>query len=81
MHPTQKPVGLFAKIIEEFSKEGETILDLFAGSGSTVIASEQTKRVAYLMEYEPHYCDVIISRWETFTGKTARLITPGEKVS
>ena len=81
MHPTQKPVGLFAKIIEEFSKEGETILDLFAGSGSTVIASEQTKRVAYLMEYEPHYCDVIISRWEAFTGKTAQLITPGDKVS
>ena len=81
MHPTQKPVGLFAKIIEEFSKEGETILDLFAGSGCTVIASEQTKRVAYLMEYEPHYCDVIISRWETFTGKTAQLITPGGKVS
>lgn len=71
IHPTQKPVGLFAKILNEFTKEGESVLDLFAGSGSTIIAAEQTNRIAYLMEYESFYCDVIISRWEQFTGKKA----------
>lgn len=71
IHPTQKPVGLFARILNEFTKEGESVLDLFAGSGSTIIAAEQTNRIAYLMEYESFYCDVIISRWEQFTGKKA----------
>lgn len=75
MHPTQKPVGLFAKILEEFTKEGDTILDLFAGSGCTVIAAEKTERVAYLMEYESYYCDVILARWEKYTGQTAERIT------
>ena len=75
IHPTQKPVGLFVKILEDFSKQEEKILDLFAGSGPIVIAAEQTNRVAYLMEYEPYYCDVIIDRWEQFTGKKAKKIT------
>lgn len=75
IHPTQKPVGLFAKILEDFSKEEEKILDLFAGSGPLIIAAEQTNRIAYMMEYEPFYCDVIISRWEQFTGNKAKKIT------
>ena len=61
--------------------EGDSVLDLFGGSGSTLIAAEQLGRRCYMMELDPHYCDVIISRWETFTGKTAQLITPGDKVS
>lgn len=71
IHPTQKPVGLFVKIINEFTQTGQTILDLFAGSGPIVIAAEQTERVALMMEYEPFYCDVIIDRWEQFTGQKA----------
>lgn len=74
IHPTQKPVGLFMKILEDFSKEEEKILDLFAGSGPLVIAAEQTNRIAYMMEYEPFYCDVIIDRWEQFTGQKAKRI-------
>ncbi len=71
IHPTQKPVGLFVKILEDFSNEYDMVLDLFAGSGPLVIAAEQTNRIAYMMEYEPFYCDVIIDRWEKFTGKKA----------
>lgn len=74
IHPTQKPVGLFVKIINEFSKENENIMDLFAGSGPLVIAAEQTNRNAFMMEYEPYYCDVIITRWEQFTGQKAKKI-------
>lgn len=79
IHPTQKPVGLMGKILTEYSKEGETVLDLFGGSGSTLIAAEQLQRPCFMMEYESYYCDVIISRWEQFTGQVAELITPGEK--
>ena len=79
MHPTQKPVGLMGKILSEYTKEGDAVLDLFGGSGSTLIAAEQLKRRCYMMEYEAYYCDVIIARWETLTGKVAQLITPGEK--
>ena len=80
-HPTQKPVALPAMAISAVTIEGDSVLDLFGGSGSTLIASEQLGRRCYMMELDPHYCDVIISRWETFTGKTAQLITPGDKVS
>ena len=80
-HPTQKPVKLSGWFIGRFSKEGDKIVDLFGGSGTTLIAAEQLGRRCYMMELDPHYCDVIISRWETFTGKTAQLITPGDKVS
>lgn len=79
MHPTQKPVGLMGQILSEFSKEGETVLDLFGGSGSTLIAAEQLNRPCYMMEFEPYYCNVILSRWETLTGQVAELISPGEK--
>ncbi|MCM1567082.1 MAG: site-specific DNA-methyltransferase [Dehalobacter sp.] len=73
-HPTMKPVGIPAKAIQNSSKPGDIVLDLFGGSGSTLIAAEQTGRVSYLMEIDPIYCDVIILRWEQFTGcKAERL--------
>ena len=74
-HPTMKPVGLFDYQIQNNTKGGDIVLDLFGGSGTTIIACEQNKRIAYVMELDPHYCDVIISRWETLTGKTAELLT------
>lgn len=77
-HPTMKPVRLFGYQISNSSRAGEIILDTFAGSGTTVIACEQLNRKARLVELDPHYCDVIIARWEKFTGKKATLI-PGEK--
>lgn len=70
-HPTMKPVGLFSYQIENSSKEGDLVLDLFGGSGTTMIACEQLGRKAYLMEFDPRYVDVIIHRWEDFTGKKA----------
>lgn len=78
-HPTQKPIALPAKAIS--NHDVETVLDLFGGSGSTLIACEQLDRTCYMMEYEPHYIDVIIKRWEEFTGRKAELIegdTDGE---
>lgn len=74
-HPTMKPVGLFDYQIQNNTKGGDVVLDLFGGSGTTLIACEQNKRIAYLMELDPHYCDVIITRWEKLTGKQAELIT------
>jgi DNA modification methylase len=71
MHPTVKPLQLVADAIKDCSYENELILDLFGGSGTTLIASEQTNRVAYLMELDPKYCDVIIARWEKLTGEKA----------
>lgn len=73
-HPTQKPVELPERAINNSSKSGDAILDLFGGSGSTLIASEKTGRKSFLMELDPHYCDVIVARWEKFTGKKAELI-------
>jgi DNA modification methylase len=70
-HPTQKPVELPERAITNSSKSGDTILDLFGGSGSTLIACEKINRHARLMELDPKYCDVIIKRWEEFTGKKA----------
>ena len=72
-HPTQKPVDLVARAIQNSSKENDLILDLFGGSGSTLIAAEQTKRKCYTMELDPKYCDVIVKRWETLTGEKAEL--------
>ena len=74
VHPTQKPVGLLADILTDFSKENDNIFDGFGGSGSTLIACEQTNRNCYMIEYEPHYVDVIIARWEKFTGQKAVLL-------
>ena len=70
-HPTQKPVELPERAINNSSKAGDSILDLFGGSGSTLIACEKTKRKCYGMEIDPHYCDIIIKRWEDFTGLKA----------
>lgn len=74
-HPTMKPVGLMAYLIQNSTKEGDIVLDSFGGSGSTLIACEQTNRVCYTMELDPHYVDVIVRRWEQLTGQTARKVT------
>src|SRR5207247_11451059 len=71
IHLTEKPVELAVRAIQFSSLAGENVLDLFGGSGSTLIAAEQTGRKAFLMELDPPYCDVIVSRWETFTGHKA----------
>ncbi len=70
-HPTMKPIALCAKCIKNSSKKGDTVLDLFGGSGSTLIACEQLHRACYTMELDPVYCDVIVERWEQLTGETA----------
>jgi site-specific DNA-methyltransferase (adenine-specific) len=70
-HPTQKPLKLIGAIVEDFSEEGDNVLDLFGGSGSTLIACEQLNRKCYMMEMSPKYVDVIIKRWEEYTGKKA----------
>jgi DNA modification methylase len=67
VHPTQKPTKLLAWCINEYAGEG-CILDVFGGSGSTLIAAEETKRIAYLMELDPHYVDVICARYQKHTG-------------
>jgi DNA modification methylase len=74
VHPTQKPVALPEEAINNSSKGMDVILDLFGGSGSTLIACEKVGRKARLMELDPKYCDVIVKRWEDFTGKKAELI-------
>jgi DNA modification methylase len=71
IHLTEKPVELASRAIEYSSRRGENVLDLFGGSGSTLIAAEQTGRRAFLMELDPQYADVIVTRWEQFTGKKA----------
>lgn len=70
-HPTMKPVKLFDYQIKNSSKVGDNVLDLFGGSGTTIIACEQNNRKAFVMEYDPHYVNVIIKRWEELTGKKA----------
>lgn len=72
-HPTMKPVQLFAKQIQNSTKPGDRVLDTFGGSGTTLISAEQLGRTAYLCELDPHYCDVIIQRWENLTGEVAEL--------
>lgn len=73
-HPTMKPVALFDYQIKNNTKGGDIVLDLFAGSGTTVVACEQNGRNAYVMELDPRYCDVIVKRWENLTGgKAVRL--------
>ena len=73
-HPTQKPCDLPVRAIEKDSEPNQTIVDLFGGSGTTLIACEKTKRIARLMELDSAYCDVIVKRWEDFTGKKAELL-------
>lgn len=72
VHPTQKPVGLFVNILNDY--ESASVIDLFGGSGSTLIACEKTNRKCFMMELDPHYCDIIIARWEKYTSKKAELI-------
>lgn len=74
IHATQKPVELSATAIQNTTNENDKVLDLFGGSGSTLIACEQTGRKCYMMELDPHYVDVIIERWENLTGKKAERI-------
>ena len=74
LHPTMKPVKLIARLVRNSSKPGWNVLDTFGGSGSTLMACEQTNRRCYMCELDPHYCDVIIERWESFTGQKAELI-------
>ena len=71
LHPTMKPVELVANCMMDASVEGDIVLDMFGGSGTTIIAAEQLGRKARLMELDPHYCDVIIARWEKLTGEEA----------
>lgn len=73
-HPTMKPIPLVARAITNSSKKGNNVLDLFGGSGTTLIACEQTGRKCFMSELDPHYCDVIIQRWENLTGGKAEKI-------
>lgn len=74
VHPTQKPISLCEWGIVSYTEIGSSILDLFLGSGSTLIACEKTNRICFGMEMSPDYCDVIVKRWEDFTGKKAELL-------
>lgn len=78
LHPTMKPVKLLARQIANSSKPDWVVLDLFGGSGSTLMACEQLGRRCFMMEYDPHYCNVIIQRWEDFTGEQAIRVQDGQ---
>lgn len=80
LHPTMKPIKLLSYLLKNSSERGELVMDLFAGSGSTMIACEQLGRTCYSMEYDPKYVDVIIDRWEQLTGKKAKLIKENKNV-
>ena len=71
VHPTQKPIALVAWFLNRYGKDGDIVADIFGGSGSTMIACEQLGRKCRMMELDPHYCDVIIARWEKLTGEKA----------
>lgn len=79
IHPTMKPVKLFARLILNSTRKGEKVLDLFGGSGTTLVACEQLGRQAYLMELDPRYCDAIVKRFEELTGQKAQLIAHQEE--
>jgi DNA modification methylase len=74
IHLTEKPVALAVRAMQYSSRPGENVLDLFGGSGSTLIACEKTGRICFMMELDPHYCSVIIERWQQFTGLKAELV-------
>lgn len=74
VHPTQKPVNVVEWFFERWGKTGDSVVDCYGGSGSTLIACEKTKRKCFMMELDPHYCDVIVKRWEDYTGKKAELV-------
>ena len=73
LHPTVKPIDIIEPALRVTTDQGKIVLDLFGGSGSTLIAAERSHRHARLMELDPAYCDVIVKRWEDFTGKKAML--------
>lgn len=77
MHPTMKPVALVGRLMLNSSRRGDAVLDPFAGSGTTLIAAEQLHRTAFLIEINPVYCDVIINRWEEYTGRKAEKVRGG----
>lgn len=77
-HPTMKPVELFEYQMMNNTKRGQVVLDLFGGRGTTAMAAEKNNRVARLMELDPRYCDVIVKRWQDFTGKQAKLESTGQ---
>ena len=77
-YPTQKPLGVLRRIIQASSRPGDLVIDFFGGSGTTLIAAEKNGRVARLMELDPKYCDVIVKRWQDFTGKIATHAETGE---
>ena len=77
MHPTVKPVALFADAIQDCSHRNGIVLDPFVGSGTTIMAAERTGRRCYAMEIDPQYVDVAIHRWEKATGENARLVNSG----
>lgn len=71
LHPTMKPLKLIQRFVYNSSQEGDLVADIFGGSGSTMIVCEKMNRRCRMMELDPHYCDVIVERWEQFTGKKA----------
>jgi len=73
-HPTMKPLKLLERLIKNSSRPGELVLDMFGGSGSTLMTCEQLNRTCYMMELDQIYCDVIIKRWENFTGQKAERV-------
>jgi DNA modification methylase len=81
VHPTQKPVAISERAIKNSTKSKNIVLDYFGGSGSTLIACEKQNRQARVMELDPKYCDVIVKRWEDFTGKKAMLVNANEEPS
>lgn len=78
IHPSQKPVGLYANILRDFSKEGDHVYDPFSGSGTGLIACEKTGRISLSGEIEDYYCQMIIDRWEKYTGRKAQLVSVAE---
>jgi hypothetical protein len=78
MHPTVKPVALVADAIRDCSRRGDLVLDPFAGSGTVLIAAERIGRKARALEIDPRYVDVAVRRWQSYTGKEAKLATTGE---
>lgn len=79
VHPTQKPITLLADILEQWGKDAQNVVDLYGGSGSTLMACEQLDKTCFICELDPHYIDVIIARWENSTGEKAILINEGIK--
>jgi DNA modification methylase len=74
LHPTMKPIKLVARLITNSSKRGDIVADIFGGSGTTLLASEQLGRKCRMIELDPKYCDVIVKRWEDMTGRKATLL-------